>query len=238
MKVVQVKEYGNATTILQKSLFPSKLIMVRFESIFNFFATEPTVMIVQEKENGDKINYSEIFRIREWGIDECVSWSIFSSDREKVDKIVLRKVFWNKKKDKNILKNCNKGNYESLLECWPSIKIRNIYISNMETEKLVQILENLDYKIQKGIRFKRNAKKKYKDVELLRLFDWGQIHITWGGNKTIKGIQKQVVIIIKEIERLIKHEGKKKAFLIDLRYNLPIDLYKKIFASNRYQEFY
>lgn len=225
MKMARVKDCGNAATILQKSLFPSKLMMIRFESIFDFLATEPALIIIQEKEDGDKRNYSEIFRIRKWGIDESVSWSIFSSDRKKVDEIVLRKVFWDKKKDKSILKNYNKENYDSLLECWPSIKVENIYVSRRETEKLVQIFENLDYKIQKGIKFKRNRKKNYKNVELLRLCDWGQIHVTWGNGKTIKGLPKQAVILIKEMERLIKHGRRSKVFLMDLRYDIPIETY-------------
>lgn len=103
-------EIGNAENFNKKALSESKITMIRLEDMFNFLSEELTSITVKEKENSITREYICILRIRFWQqaiwehIKRSCSWSIYSSNREKLDSIILHRVIWDTKKDEELVK--------------------------------------------------------------------------------------------------------------------------------------
>lgn len=234
MQPEKIINVGNADLIIEQALTPSKLAMIKWESIFDFYAEEPISITLQIKEDGKKMTFEKIIRIREWGEKECFSWSVYSQNREKINDIVLRKVVWDKQKDKNTMIACNEK-YEEILNWWPSISVTNIYIPDAEVYNIRELIENMDTIMQKSIIFKKKKTSITEriNVEYLRLYDWGQLHFTWESDKHIKGLSKNIRKLCKEFEKLLVIPLKEVASM-SLNYSIPIDLYKKVYILGEY----
>ena len=103
-------EISNAENFNRKVLPESKITMVRLEDTFNFLSEEPISITVKEKEESKAKVYICILRVRFWQqaiwehMQRSCSWSIYSSNREKLDNIILHRVVWDTKKDEEIIK--------------------------------------------------------------------------------------------------------------------------------------
>lgn len=226
---------GNTEMLEENGLYPSKIGMIKYENIFDFFSTEPVSISIQKKKEKKQIKYSEIFRIRKWEMDKCVSWNIYSKDREKLDGIVLRKVVWNKKSDKDDFKRAaSERNENEKLNCFPSIESENVYVSNKQSAYIYKIMNEIDKILENGIKFNKDiVDLSHSDTEILRLYDWGQIHLTWGEWRTPKLLEKRIHSFF-EIFDEIQKNNTKKIFLMKFNYSIPLELYEKIYIRGEY----
>lgn len=235
MKQDRIINNSNAELLTEQALRPSKLVMLKLENTFDFYAEEPVSITIQKEKNSKKTVFEEIIRIREWGEKKCCSWSIYSESREKISNVILRKVIWDKQKDKNIMSACNPQEYKEMLNWWPSINVTNIYIRDTEIHDIREIIENIDKLIQNGIVFDKGelSNKERKDMEYLRLYDWGQLHFTWASYKNIKGLSKKIRKLCKEFEKLSTVSLDTVASM-SLNYSISIDTYNKIYILGEY----
>jgi len=178
-------EIGNAENFNKKALSESKITMIRLEDMFNFLSEELTSITVKEKENSITREYICILRIRFWQqaiwehIKRSCSWSIYSSNREKLDSIILHRVIWDTKKDeelvkKNVVWDLKKG--EEILKknmeehqkmdmaMLPSIDIRDQYIVYPQSAPIIQLVHNLDTEIGNGFMLYPNDAERGDDM--------------------------------------------------------------------------
>lgn len=232
----EIINVGNAEVITERGLTPSKLFMIKYECIFDFFSEEPISITAKKKRESKRKNFSEMFRIRKWKIDECVSWSLYSEEREKLDSVILRKVIWYKKsdKDKYMVAVKQKQDYDQYLNSFPSIKCINIFLSGSQIKELRKNIKKIDKMITKGIKINQKLKNKiWDDTEILRLYDWGQIHLTWGYYKITKELDEEVEKLLILFDEIIKNNYK-TIHSMSMNYSIPLKVYKKIYIMGEY----
>lgn len=198
---------GNATVISEKVVSKTKLVMKRFENMFDYFSEEPVSIMAKEKENSAEYEYTCILRIRIWNNrEQSYSWSIYSRDREELNSLIIRKVTWDLDKDMKYVKKNIKENRDLVLSEFPSIAICNKYILSSQSNQVIRRIESLDEVIGKGFLLSnnKNPKWEWRDLEVLRLYDWGQIHITWCTEKKNEKVEEKIEKLIMELNTVIE----------------------------------
>ncbi len=201
------KNMGNANKIFENIAVPSKLAMIKYEHIFDYYAEEPEAFIIRIDEYSESIVLSRICRIRYWGkLGKCCSWSIYSDSRQELNNVLVRKVIWNMDQDKTVLKKLVRDDREKALSTGPSLDIYNMYIPELLTLRFIKLIKDFDTKIENGIILKENPHPiwPWRDLEVLRLFDWGQIHLTWAPNKSNEIIEDCLLDFTLAIDNLLK----------------------------------
>lgn len=207
--------------------------MQRYESVFDFYSEEPLSISVQ-KEKGDKIvNYEQILRIRKWNSrNVCSSWTVYSEDREKIKDIVIRNVEWDMGKDKKYVRENIKN--ISISMGWPSIIIKNNFIPSNYSKDILKAISELDIKVKNGILLEENMCPSWtwRDLEVKRLYDWGQIHSTWSTNMKNKDVENKIVTLVSIFESSLKYIDV-EVESISINYSiLPEDYIKLIIPLN------
>lgn len=225
-----MNNYSNASVFTEQALFPSKLAMLKYENTFDFYSEEPISISIQTDNGIDDEVFEPILRIREWGKDECLAWSIYSREREKISDIIVRKVIWYKKEDRNEFIKDNERSYNEKLNDWPSIQCNNVYIYEQDTKKLDTIIREVDKYIQKGIGVNdaKMRNEKSKDMEFLRLYDWGQLHFTWTLCQEVEEIEKVLKRVCAEMDAILINYSN-NIFSMRLNYSISQETYKKIY---------
>lgn len=198
---------SNATVIIEKVAIKTKLIMKRYENIFDFYSEEPVLIAIREKECEVEHEYTCILRIRIWNsAKESCSWSIYSRDREELNSLIIRKVTWDIDKDIDYMKKNVKENRAAVLSAFPSIVACNKYILPSQSNQVIQLIDSLDAEIGEGfiLSNNKNPMREWRDLEVLRLYDWGQIHITWCTNKKNKKVEDKIKELILELDSVIE----------------------------------
>lgn len=79
-----------------------------------------------------------------------------------------------------------------VLTSYPSIATFNKYILLPQSNSIIQMIKNLDEEVENGFILKENENPtwEWRDLELLRLYDWGQIHFTWSTEKKMRMSRK------------------------------------------------
>lgn len=198
---------GNATVISEKVVSKTKIVMKRFENMFDYFSEEPVSIMAKEKENSAEYEYTCILRIRIWNNrEQSHSWSIYSRDREELNSLIIRKVTWDLDKDMKYVKKNIKENRDVVLSAFPSIAICNKYILSSQSNQVIRRIKSLDEAIGKGFLLSdnKNPKWEWRDLEVLRLYDWGQIHITWCTEKKNEKVEEKIKKLIMELNTVIE----------------------------------
>lgn len=175
-------DLGNATIITNKVAQESVFVMLRWEDIFDYFSEEPVSITVKEKENSSEEDYIRILRIRIWNQRKrSVSWSVYSEERENLDKLVIRRVKWDMRKDEEWLTKHVEKNRAAALKRQPTMEICNKFLPSSQSDSISRLIDNLDSEIKYGFSLHEdsNSTWEWNDIEILRLYDWGQIHLTW-----------------------------------------------------------
>lgn len=219
---------GNATVIntrtVKQNIFPIK----RLEDMFDFFSDEPSSIIIKREKNSEKELFKCILKIRVWrSKHDNFSWSIYAKNKEKFSDIVVRRVIWNLDKD-TVLMKYFREKPDEISEQWPSIKICNTYIPPYQSEKVIHLINKLDTKMKEGFILKENNNPswKYRDLELLRLYDKRQIHFTWSPTKENKGIQNKIKQLISELDLTIE-KSDENIYEMVLNYSQDPEKYKE-----------
>ena len=232
---------GNAKTVNEICSPILQLSMLRFEAIFDFYSEEPSSINVQLNQGEQKHKLEQILRIRKWGNNaKSYSWSIYSQQREwnenatndfGIDNnLIVRQVIWDMKVDADKSKNCSPIANQHLIDLWPSIYTKNFYIDSKESSELINQISDFDKLMEHGISLNSNNSPSWnwKDLEVMRLFDWGQIHTTWSPIKGNVDIEKK---IDEFDEYLIIGRSTCEIHSLDLDYSINPEMFKKIITG-------
>lgn len=112
--------------------------------------------------------------------------------------LVIRRVVWNLDEDEGELRENIREKRQEMLKMWPSIDICNQFISADQTNSVMDCLRMFDRSLEKGIIIHKNEKpaREWRNLEIRRLYDWGQIHLTWSPGKKVKHIEKKIKKLI------------------------------------------
>lgn len=223
----------NGSKIIERCLPVIKLSMIRYEAIFDFYSEEPPSISVQLKNDSCKHEYEQILRIRRWNFKEkSVSWCIYAAEREKLDDIIVRKVTWNREIDLVYIKNINKDQKLHQEMDWPSIEIKHTFIPESKASNIIKMLNELDLVIQNGILLKQNMNPdwRWKDLELKRLYDWGQVHSTWSTNMKNEKVENKISKLTATLDLEVESEYQKLQ-AIYLNYSILPEEFKKLLSG-------
>ncbi|EOL45727.1 hypothetical protein [Enterococcus caccae] len=223
------KELTNGKMIREYSTSFSRIPMVRYEEIVEYYIKEPAKIIVVSESN--KIKCELIFQVvREIPNSDLISFSIYSDEREEFDEntfFIIRKVYWNKKVDIAGIREGVKER-EELLNTYPSIENNNILVSN--NPKIIRMLKQLDNLVSDGIVLSDEINPDWSganQLRVMRCFDWGIIESLWGKQKKNIELEKFLHESIEKLNDIILNE-KPTDFEIDLDYLYSPDSLKSI----------
>lgn len=224
-------EKGNAKNIEIVCLPMIKLAMLYYEEVYNFYSEEPIYINAKFNENDEKYTaYEQIFRFRYWNQnDKACSWIIYSEEREFKTKqyrqtgLIIRNVCWDKQYDIKKIK-MSKGNRSLIFNSWPQTTAVNYMIRDNKVDEIVKTLQIIDETIGNGfileINDNKNCEKEWDETEVLRLFDWGQIHNTWSSFKTNRDVE-ELLHNFEEQLKLISFDIKDSIDTMKLDFSCP-----------------
>jgi len=224
---------GNSGRIIEKCIPIIKLPMLRYESVFDFYSEEPPSISIQVDDKSNKAEYEQILRIRRWNTNKpSFSWTVYSAEREELNDIVVRKVIWDMDVDMKYAKEKIRNQKQDLLMNWPSITTQNNYIPSCCSENIIQMINNLDSIIKHGILLNANINPswEWKDLELKRLYNWGQVHSTWSTNMKNVDVENRINMLITTLDS-IENKACDEIQAIYLNYSIPPVMYKGIVSG-------
>lgn len=206
----QPMDLGNANVIIYKTVREKLLHMERTKKLFDFPSKEPEAITIKRNETSKKELFVRIIRVRAWHEKHKIfSWNIYSKERETYSDLIIRRVIWDLNKDAKLLKKYQ-SNQTVLSEQWPSAEICNTYISMYESPNIIHKINNLDSEVEKGFVLNKNnnRSKEWHSLELLRLYDWGQIHFTWCLDNENEAVENKIKELVLELDLAIKKVDK------------------------------
>lgn len=212
-------DLGNVNVMNTKTVREKFTLNEIMEDIYNCLLKEPKSIGIKRDENSKKEVFVRIIRIHAGHQkNKNYSWNIYSREREAYSDLVIRRVIWDLDKDIKLLKE-HKGKRIPLTEWLPSAEICNIYIPPFEAEKIIHLIKKVDSEVEKGfiLHKNKNQSKQWHDIELLRLYDWGQIHLNWCSDRKNKEVENRIKKLVKELDSAIK-EGNENIFEMTLNY--------------------
>lgn len=230
MNVSNPKNYGNADIITEQSKPSIKLVMLRYEDMFDFYSEEPFSIDIKTDEKSDISVYEQILRIRMWNRNnQSYSWCIYANDRHEFNSIIIRKVTWDMENDKSNIKKYTKSEKEKLLSSWATIVTLNRYLDSSDSNEIIKMIKGLDLLIENGIMLYENANPtwEWRDLELLRLYDWGQIHNTWSTHRKNEDVENNINVFTSTLENFIELT-KNNIYFMGLNYSIHPEKYKNI----------
>ena len=219
---------GNVKSIkserIKGHIFPIK----RLEDLFDFFSEEPASIFVKKNENSERECFRRVLLIRVWRQKHYnFSWSIYSKERENFDSLIIRKVIWDLDKDTKLYQEIVREKQMEIPEYWPSIEIRNMYITQKQARKIVRLINKLDSEIKNGfvLRKKSNPVWEWRDLEILRSYKKGQIHFTWGSRRENTRVQNKIKKLVLELD-ISTQKMNTNIFEMVLNYSRDPEAYK------------
>jgi|GEM_PF-1672277 len=228
---------GNAQKIDEICSPSLRLALLRYEVIADYYTQEPNRILIKKKEEDKNKAFEQVLRFRiRIPNKSAYSWSLYSENRDWSDEkdningLIIRYAMWNRHKDMNRVKSSEKSGM--LLDNWPDITTKNIYFESDYVSELKKLLIDFDKIIEKGISLdKRNPEERanpgWYDMEVMRLFDWGQVHTTWSQPMENKEIEGHVRIFENALEQLIA-KPISEVHQIILDYNILPDIWRQI----------
>lgn len=241
-------ETGNADIIHKKALPESRITMFRLEELFEFMSQAVDSIAVKERKDSKIKVCLCILRVTFWGqgiwkdMERNCSWSLYSGDREKLDDIILRRVLWDAQKDGEIvtehlmwdtqsggevMRKGIEGRHKTDMPTEPSITIRNQYIAYPHADSVIQLVKELDAEIGNGFILHENEceRGEWNDLRVMRLYNWGQVHMTWCPEKTNGRVEQSIKKFVSGVNILIEKECE-DIFSMCLNYDVTPERYR------------
>lgn len=221
---------GNADEIVERHIPAIKLPMIKCEAIFDFYSEEPSSISIQLEPESFKHKYEQILRIRRWNFKgKSIAWCIYSAERENLNDIVVRNIIWNRDEDVIYAKNNNENRRQEVVNGWPSINVFQAFIPSTQAKDIIKMLDSLDSSIKKGIVLEFNMKPEWewRDLELKRLYDWGQVHNTWSTNMKNGEVENKIDKLMHILETSMERDYQKIS-TIYLNYSILPEEYQRI----------
>ena len=207
---LMIREKANSSYLeaicSKASVFP----LLRYEVINDFVAEEPVQIAVQERKDGVKETLEQIFFFKICHRNRVISYSIYAAERElkfegnTYNKLMIRKVLWDKAKDKQIInpilqdKNISSDKKRKLISPFPSILTDNVLLDTTNKQRVLRHMQKLDSIINHGICLKDVKEDDYSaddwtELTVKRLFDWGLIQAVWDYGKSCIAVEEIIL---------------------------------------------
>lgn len=219
MDLSKIKISGNADSIINKVVSWTRIPMLRYEDVFTFYALEPLTITIKENEMSEGSVNERILRIIRWNnVGASYSWSIYAEDRHEFNKVVVKKVIWNMETDKKRMIEFIDIDPEKVLMACPDINIVSVYIDEKHSQQIVEAVKELDELAEKGIVWdtEEHPTWEWKDLDILRLYDWGRVNLLWCPCKKCEELEKRMKRIIELIDYFA---GKKFSNVYSMKFN-------------------
>ena len=249
---------GNASIINEICNPIFQLAIARYEAIFDYYSEEPHTIYIQPEISSNIIKYDQILRIRKWIPNiKSYSWSIYSQDNDLKfyktetdfaapysENLILRYVEWDNSADIEFVRNHSKdsiknneqakGCREDLLNKWPCIITTNVFLSEENSKHLSFSILEFDKTINNNLLLNDRIEPnwEWRDLELKRHFNWGQIHMTWSQCKENVSLETFIANIESMFEILIRADNP-MIHKIALDYSIIPEQYKKIITGEK-----
>lgn len=222
---------GNSEILSEVCLPATNLMMLRYEDIFDFYSEEPPTIIAKSKVDTGSKSHEQILRIRKWQTQgQSYSWSIYNEEREDFSSnFIIRKVVWKQNLDKvKIQKNAGTSR-EELLTSWPTIQTTTIFLEANFKNDIVQLMSEMDSILDAGIKLSDNENPiwEWRDIEIKRLSDWGQINLTWSNNKINQKIENKILELETLLEKIVTKEHP-NIYSMKFNYSMLPETFQKI----------
>lgn len=212
------------------------IAMFRFETIFDTLSEEPNTMSLTEKTSGSSVLLESIFRLRIWRQKGfTISLSLYADDREAPGHMVLRSVSWDM--DRDIRDIVSAESRAQILNSWPGLEIRNMALQAQERQRVFSVLQRLDLHISGGITFDEADTPlfEWRDMELMRRYDWGQVHAVWNPTRRNTVVEEQVNSLLELLSDLERETGSIGEYELKLNYRAD---WEKIFGFSKNKRVY
>lgn len=228
MDISKINVCSNADILSDKIISKTWIPMFRCEDVFDFYSEEPISIEIKEKKESKKTIYEQVFRIRVWNHSGLsYAWVLYSKEREDFNSIIARKIIWDMELDKQRLKKELVYDKDKALMGCPAIRIINRFVSEKNIYPLKEAIKDIDIIAEKGVIWDNDEhlENEWRDLELRRLYDWGQIHLVWSPYKKSRNIEDKIKKTIKVLEYLIEQECD-KIYRMEFHYTMsPEELF-------------
>ena len=129
------------------------------------------------------------------------------------------------KKGEEILKKNIEAHQK--IDMLPSIYICDQYIASSQAAPIIQLVHDLDTEIENGFILYQNdvERGEWNDLELLRLYDWGQVHMTWCPEKKNECVEQSIKKLVSGLNTYIEQENT-NIYSMCLNYNETPERYR------------
>lgn len=191
-----------------------KFGMLRFEEMFDLYSTEPNSFSIELEESSEPVCLEEILRVRKIEFKgEALTCGLYADDTESPKKILIHYVKWDMEKDRSIMMSNKKELLgENFLSYCPNVIVNNICVTDDRYYScLLERIKAIDEVVSDGIELKDNENPdwRWKDIELLRNFYWGQVRVTWNTTKKNRILEKEIDAYLKQSEKIVNSEMKR-----------------------------
>jgi len=238
-------EKGNAQVINEVCLpITPFLTLLRYEAIANYYSEEPQHIYLKICESDKRCLFEQVFRLRVRIPNQMAyAWIIYSNSREWLNEngdtkgLIIRNVIWERSVDSEKVKKISKSDKGVLLTNWPELQLNNIYLNPQLSTKLIDTLLKGDNIMSRGIVLEERASEaeqpEWYEIEIRRLFDWGNVQALWSPDMENKDLERYSFLLNKQLKTYInKHVD--SIYQMDLDYIYPPEKYKSIIYGGEY----
>ncbi len=142
---------------------------------------------------------------------------------------MIRKIYWDKGKDQSIIQSEIEKDYsrrKKFLYSWPSIESINVILSN--NNEIVEFLLQVDEVIGNGIIFSNRNEREWawKDIVLMRRYDWGEIRSSWDMTKENMRVEKLLFKGVDVMEAILMRKHR-NYYQIEMDYRMSLESFYK-----------
>lgn len=232
-------EKGNAQTINEICLpINPAFTLLRYEAITNFYSEEPQHIYLKLRESDKRCLFEQVFRLRVRIPNQMAyAWIIYSNSREWLNEdggtkgLIIRNVIWERSVDSERVKEIAKSNREVLLTSWPELQLSNIYLNPQVSTQLIDTLLKGDNILSKGIVLEERASEaeqpEWYEIEIRRLFDWGNVQALWSPDMENKDLERFCFNLNEKLKTYI-NKDLENVYQMDLDFIYPPNEYKRL----------
>lgn len=243
MENIKPIEEGNAQSISESCLPITPLVLLRYEAIADFYSEEPRNISVKLHESDKSNLFEQIFRLRVWVPNQAIdSWIIYCNSRDWLDPevevkgLIIRHVIWERSEDIVRVRTTHKNNKGKLLDRWPQIKARNIYLNPQLSVQLIKILSEGDKILSKGITLAKRSLKKnrpdWRNLEIRRVFNWGNVQALWDPSMENKELETYCLVLSDHL-KAISNQNLESVYELELDFGYPPEDYKSLLSGRK-----
>lgn len=229
----------NAKNIEETSLAVIGFPYLRYDSIADFYTEQPQDVRVKIEEDREYLNFKQVFRVRIWQKnDKTRAYSIYSNTSDVKDEenagIILRYSEWDKGADQLVIKNTGKDGMKVLAHNWPKLYSTLFYYSTKNKDWISNLIVDFDQVITTAnppTKREKIVDYKLTEYEIMRLFNWGQIHYVWAFNMSHEILEEKIRNFFSILDNTDDNSGE-EVYKMQQDYTVPLEVFKDIVCGD------